>query len=826
MCVHPSQVTACTGIADRERCEIGAGIGGDDSDVDGGTVGAIAGTCQEGVCLPAACGNGRLDHLEDEVCDDRNNLNGDGCSGNCKTTETCGNGIVDIGNRETCDDRNDLDHDNCSSACLVEAWRWVRVREPGALGQMRAAYDAARGTVVMFGGKIAGGTSTNATSEWRGYWRSDSDIVAPLPRDIEPQPAASFSLAYDHERRRTVLVGGTLNGTSLHEVLGWDGARWTRLADLPVALSDHTMAYDAKRKRIVLFGGRTLPLPATGGVLDETWEFDGVQWTKAAPSVRPTPRFRSSMAFDPKRGVIVMYGGTSPSDAALHDVWEYDGVTWLQRSINGSLTPLIHPQLAYDTASQRMAILGGGAGLNATLYLWDGTIFSAFSGTMPSATGPSGVTSQRSGAVLVEDGRGRLMLYGGEDPDAGGDRLLTTRLTWTFDGAAWTEALSPPALTGAAMVDAPDQGKVILFGGKTTTAGAPRDETWELSRNGWRRFTAGAPPAMAGAPMVYDPAQGRAILFNGSPNGLWIRTGTTWTQMPTTAPWPETRTGHSIVWDVARGELVLFGGGSALPDTWTWNGSLWTRHTVPGPVGRIGAAFGYDRIAGVSVLFGGTTSVDPNDETWLWNGMAWRNVTTDVNPSPPPSYGRTLTWNPGRTSLVLTQQQPILTQIGPDIDSYEWFTTSASPPTGQWRSISTFRRPPQRGAAGVFVTLDGSGISLLGGTAQGNSNALAEHWELRFDAENVGDTCELPFDVDGDAVTGCGPNGDPDCWMTCTPDCPPGVSCSAATSRCGDGTCSPIETCYSCPDDCSGTCPRRCGDFICDSGETCVGDCP
>src|SRR6185312_5298239 len=62
----------------------------------------VSGACQGGLCVPLACGDGVL--TSDEVCDDGNNLSGDGCSADCKSLETCGNGITDSAKGERCGD--------------------------------------------------------------------------------------------------------------------------------------------------------------------------------------------------------------------------------------------------------------------------------------------------------------------------------------------------------------------------------------------------------------------------------------------------------------------------------------------------------------------------------------------------------------------------------------------------------------------------------------------------------------------------------------------------------------------------------------------------
>jgi cysteine-rich repeat protein len=76
-----------------------------------------------------ACGNGVIDG--DDVCDDSNTDDGDGCSSGCLVelgfdcagepsvcTAICGDGLVR--GAEECDDNNTADGDGCSSSCLIE----------------------------------------------------------------------------------------------------------------------------------------------------------------------------------------------------------------------------------------------------------------------------------------------------------------------------------------------------------------------------------------------------------------------------------------------------------------------------------------------------------------------------------------------------------------------------------------------------------------------------------------------------------------------------------------------------------------------------------
>ena len=66
---------------------------------------------------PPACGNGKVQPSKGEVCDDGNNVNGDGCSADCRSRETCGNGIVDPAAGEQCDTSGESAF--CDADCTV-----------------------------------------------------------------------------------------------------------------------------------------------------------------------------------------------------------------------------------------------------------------------------------------------------------------------------------------------------------------------------------------------------------------------------------------------------------------------------------------------------------------------------------------------------------------------------------------------------------------------------------------------------------------------------------------------------------------------------------
>jgi cysteine-rich repeat protein len=103
-CALPDQLDQCLGKSDGDAC-----------DYNDRTGKKIMGYCTHAVCTPVGCGNGVL--TPDEVCDDGNTTNGDGCSADCRSNETCGNGIVDPAAGEQCDDGNTIDGDGCQHDC-------------------------------------------------------------------------------------------------------------------------------------------------------------------------------------------------------------------------------------------------------------------------------------------------------------------------------------------------------------------------------------------------------------------------------------------------------------------------------------------------------------------------------------------------------------------------------------------------------------------------------------------------------------------------------------------------------------------------------------
>jgi hypothetical protein len=185
------------------------------------------------------------------------------------------------------------------------------------------AFDAARGTVLMFGGASATGDVAD-TWEWDGTsWTQLFPVTSP--------PARRFGrMFYDEARGRILLFGGCCSPL-LNDTWEWDGGQanptWTELhpATSPPWRPTTAMTYDSARGRVVLFGGGANET----GYLNDTWEWNGTVWTEIDPAKSPSTRGYTSMAYDAARRQTVLFGGYSGTGGCclFGETWLYEGVT-------------------------------------------------------------------------------------------------------------------------------------------------------------------------------------------------------------------------------------------------------------------------------------------------------------------------------------------------------------------------------------------------------------------------------------------------------------------------------------------------------------------
>jgi hypothetical protein len=197
-------------------------------------------------------------------------------------------------------------------------------------------------------------------------------------------------------------------------------------------------AYDAARGEVVYF---TTPQPWLTGVsastCNETWVYDGVDWREANP-VGPSPRSQPSMAYDPVRQRVVLFGGgtrnsTDTVQTLRNEVWEWDGVSWVNRTPPATAPqpqPMRMAGLEFDPVSGRMLLFAGIAATShpRETWSWDGT-----SWTLLATDGPQTMPD------AAYDGDGHLIGYGSMDVSPPGQPYVPgTRQVFAWDGDSWS----------------------------------------------------------------------------------------------------------------------------------------------------------------------------------------------------------------------------------------------------------------------------------------------------------------------------------------------------------------------------------------------------
>ena len=202
---------------------------------------------------------------------------------------------------------------------------------PAARGAAVAVYDATRDRMVLFGGYD---NLVNALSDCWQLSLSGTPAWSPLAvTGTPPAPRFSPAAAYDSQRERIVLYGGTdliASYSDVYELTLFGSPAWNALVPsggMPQARADHKGIYDPQDDRMVMFGGSGL----TGGMLNDTWSlaFQGTVDARTAPiagprvlPVAPNPA-RADMrltfeAGEPVRARIAVY---APSGRLVRELW-------------------------------------------------------------------------------------------------------------------------------------------------------------------------------------------------------------------------------------------------------------------------------------------------------------------------------------------------------------------------------------------------------------------------------------------------------------------------------------------------------------------------
>lgn len=274
------------------------------------------------------------------------------------------------------------------------------------------------------------------------------------------------------------------------------------------------MATDYLHNYAILFGGCTAgntanPCPK-GEASNQTWTWDGSQWTLRVtdPSSTPPARLGAAMAYDPGTENVLMFGGLNPGTPAgpggippataasvLGDLWQWNGGSWTKlhdAGFTGQPSPRLWAGMASlsVSGSEHMVLFGGCGAIYADndhrcSYVDNQTWTYAQGGWTQTCTSSCTPPSARFvGAQMTQEHAGSVLLYGGHYADTSGT-LTDYQDTWRWNGTTWTQltVTGSPGLRhggGMAKIQHGTTWKTLLYGGATgpTETSPLTNATW------------------------------------------------------------------------------------------------------------------------------------------------------------------------------------------------------------------------------------------------------------------------------------------------------------------------------------------------------------
>lgn len=555
-------------------------------------------------------------------------------------------------------------------------------------------------------------------------------------------------------RTHVVVAAGLLGLVQAQQAAAQPQLSWSRFRrPNPIARLEAPMVWDSTSQRMVIFGGYDHLYNRDA----ETWEYAGATrtWREVTPTgLNPPRRSAHTLAFDPVRGRILLFGGITDDNVLLADTWEWDcaAKTWTDVTPATSPTPRRGARMYYSAARDRIVLFGGGDYNQFYADTWEWNpitrTWAPFATTASSGAGRTFV-GKAYHALSYNPVTGRVVMFGGIGFAQGGSTVLDYDELWELRGTVWTDvtpSTRPPAGGWRPLVFDPAANRLVTYGGWNNTAGFSYNDTWATTWNGnawtnWQQIAgaAASPGVRDSHAMEYDPLRGKIVLFGGFLADMWELTGNTWAVLPgfnpsisDYTPWPPAEDWHSLTYDPNRSEVVLYAAGA--PEVFELGPGLrWDQWYVTGPDFRVKHALAFDTPRDRAVLFGGrciyvgafTGTFGPcgptgtvYGDTWSWNPTArtWTNLAP--SPSPAARYDHAMVYDPLRSRIVLFGGRSAAgAALG---DTWTW-----NGATGSWQSGPA--GPPAR--FGHSLAWDpGRGVVVLFGGEDG-AQRFRDVWE-------------------------------------------------------------------------------------------------
>jgi cysteine-rich repeat protein len=638
------------------------------------------------------------------------------CVGGVCLAQVCGDGIIEL--PEVCDPP--APGMGCSFDCLSNETCGNGVVDPG-----EACDD----------GNLASHDGCDSQC------RPESPQWSIVP--IAPIVTDALASAYDQGRHELVHVGGGYTWTIAHG--SWRIATTTSPTPKTAAA-----AYDSSRSRIVLFG-------TTNNTIDQVWSWDGTAWQAITATTPSGTGGVTGVVYSPDRDEFLIL--TSKSQT-----WSWsDAAGFVAGPAVPSTGPV--PDIAYDIARSRVVGSRRNASGQPEVLELGG---SPLTWTTTSAAGP------HQDALLVYDAtRQKVLAIGGAEYDpVNGDSYYSNVVQWS--GTTWTAVATTGAFPPRALAEGgydPGAG-VVVVSGLYFNFPDREDEWWLDETSTWTESTPGHPGP---GPIIVDP--GHQILVLPDLDAPWRWDGTQWTQI---AAGPM-HTVAGVYAPAMRATIVNDG-----TTTWQLAAGSWT--AGPPTMGSGPMAYDDEHAQVVELGAAATNTLDVSGTSW-----------TSVGPLPMTTpRGGTLAYDATSHSLVYEDASNSAAQLVSGAWQYALcpgFSYSAIPQYrrgsvlfapglrdkpiwerqgGTWiqrEVLPTTANDPLLGSFVPNIAVDPANDALIYYTPVPGGRVML----VRVLTSGLPDeTCVPGEDADGDGATGC---ADPDCWLSCSPQCPFGVHC-------------------------------------------------
>ena len=309
-----------------------------------------------------------------------------------------------------------------------------------------------------------------------------------------PSPRYGHSMCYDPVRGYTVMVGGGAN-----ETWTWDGVQWTNRGSIPAPYSAKVFWHSQMAKLILVVDNGGYP---------GAWEWDGSSWTNAV-SIAGAVGYISWVGYDHIRNEGLVGIGNNRVAVLTTQGW----------SLRNMVTTIPVPdQTAWDPNIQRLVGLVSGSS-RAFVAEWSGFGWNVrATADAPTYLGCLASNTAGPGVVMLD----------GDGPFTNTANSWLPDHTWLISGSSMRRlsiGIGPTPRSAVAMAFDSARGKFVLFGG--LTSGYPLGDTWE--------FDLGPSPSFT--PYGTGCTGSRGVPNLVAQTNSVPRTGTTFSARTSNLPW-------------------------------------------------------------------------------------------------------------------------------------------------------------------------------------------------------------------------------------------------------------------------------------------------